>query len=53
MSKHVLPAWQGYRIIFCGDVSNLDHKFYLDKNNKHTNLHALKGVDCTTMQKEW
>jgi hypothetical protein len=26
---------------------------HLDKNNEHTNLHALKQVDCTTMQKEW
>jgi hypothetical protein len=56
MSKHVLPAWQGYRTFFDRDVSNLDHKFFfshLDKNNEHTNLHALKWVDCTTMQKEW
>jgi hypothetical protein len=22
---------------------------HLDKNNEHTNLHALKRVDCTTM----
>jgi len=26
--QHVLPAQQAYRIIFCRDVSNLDHKFY-------------------------
>jgi hypothetical protein len=55
-SKHILPAWQGDRTIFVDMFQILLTNFifwYLDKNNEHTNLHALKGVDCPTMQKEW